>query len=184
MSRPTSKDRDTTGETSAQTGGKTKDAAGNVRPRRPSGRLIAQTPHSQALGMHFVEAGDGHATLRVPYAPHLVGNPETGVIHGGVITSTLDNAAGIAVHSALDARVPIATLDLRIDYMKPATPHRDFYASAHCYKVTRSIAFVRGAAYHESEDDPIATATATFMLSSSAPKTETVPAQDQSTARD
>ena len=108
----------------------------------------------------------GKATLRVPYGSHLVGNPDTGVIHGGVITSTLDNASGMAVHTALDDWVPIATLDLRIDYMKPASPGRDFFAHAHCYKVTRSIAFVRGVAYHDSADDPIATAAATFMLSS------------------
>ncbi len=126
--------------------------------------------------MHVVESKSGRATLRVPYAPHLVGNPETGVIHGAVITSTLDNASGMAVHTALDDWVPIATLDLRIDYMKPATPGLDFFATAHCYKITRSIAFVRGTAYHESEDEPIATATATFMLSSSAPRPGSAPA--------
>jgi acyl-coenzyme A thioesterase PaaI-like protein len=58
----------------------------------------------------------------------------------------------------------IATLDLRIDYMKPATPHREVRARAHCYKMTRHVAFVRGVAFHDDEADPIATSAGTFML--------------------
>jgi acyl-coenzyme A thioesterase PaaI-like protein len=61
----------------------------------------------------------------------------------------------------------IATLDLRIDYMKPATPERDIFAYAECFKVTKNIAFVRGLAYHTDRNDPIATCAATFMLGTS-----------------
>jgi acyl-coenzyme A thioesterase PaaI-like protein len=89
-----------------------------------------------------------------------------------VITSALDSASGAAVGSALAARVegmagwrPIATLDLRIDYMKPAMPGKDLLARAECYKLTRNVAFVRGTAYHDDPADPIATSVATFMLS-------------------
>jgi hypothetical protein len=60
----------------------------------------------------------------------------------------------------------IATLDLRIDYMRPATPRQPVFARAECFRKTHSIAFVRGSAYHESPDDPIATTIATFVLSS------------------
>ena len=88
--------------------------------------------------------------------------------------SVLDSASGAAVGGALAAARgagapsgwrPIATLDLRIDYMKPATPGRDLMARAQCYKLTRNVAFVRGVAYHDDPEDPIATSTATFMLS-------------------
>jgi uncharacterized protein (TIGR00369 family) len=100
----------------------------------------------------------------VPYADHLVGNPDTRVIHGGVITSLLDNTCGIAVGSKTALAGQIATLDLRIDYMKPATPGEDIFAFAECYKVTKNIAFVRGVAYHGDRNDPIATCAAAFML--------------------
>jgi uncharacterized protein (TIGR00369 family) len=125
-------------------------------------------PHSRAIGMRFIEARDGVALMCVPYDPKLVGNPATGVLHGGVITSVLDSASGAAVGSRTHvggAWRPIATLDLRIDYMKPATPGRDLMARAECYKVTRNVAFVRGVAYHDDPSDPIATTVATFMLS-------------------
>jgi len=89
------------------------------------------------------------------------------VLHGGVITSMMDACCGAAVFQALSEPLPIATLDLRIDYLKPATPREAVYAQAHCYKVTRNVAFVRGVAYHDSEDDPIASAAGTFMLSTS-----------------
>ena len=104
------------------------------------------------------------AKMRVPYGPHLVGDPDTGVVHGGVITALLDHTAGAAVMVALRAPMPIATLDLRIDYMKPATPGEDIIAEVHCLKVTHEIAFVRGSAYQSGPDDPIAICTGAFML--------------------
>lgn len=86
------------------------------------------------------------------------------MVHGGVITTLLDNAGGTAVIVALEELRSIATLDLRIDYMRPATPGRDIVGYCHCYKVTRNVAFVRGVAYHDRPEDPIATMVATFML--------------------
>jgi acyl-coenzyme A thioesterase PaaI-like protein len=70
----------------------------------------------------------------------------------------------MAVQLALDSRQAIATLDLRIDYQKPATPGLAIKAHSLCYRVTRSIAFVRATAYQETEDEPVATATACFMI--------------------
>ena len=129
--------------------------------------LVSHVPHARAIGMTVVDARPGQIWLRVPWADFLVGNPESGVIHGGVITTLLDNGGGAAVMTALDELRAVATLDLRIDYMKPATPGRDIVGYCHCHKVTRHIAFVRGTAYHETPDDPIATAAMTFMVGAS-----------------
>ncbi len=123
------------------------------------------SPHGEALGIRF-EAMDGQALIIcVPYAEHLVGDPDTGVIHGGVITAAMDNASGwsIRVRDDHDPEMSMATLDLRIDYMKPATPGEDLMIRAECYKQTQNIAFVRAVAYHDSVDDPVATSTAAFM---------------------
>jgi uncharacterized protein (TIGR00369 family) len=115
-------------------------------------------------GLKLDRAAPGEAWSSLPYRPVFVGDTETGVLHGGVVTAMLDECCGMAVQLAADGTRAIATLDLRIDYQKPATPGLDIKAHAICYRVTRSIAFVRATAYQDAEDDPVATATACFMI--------------------
>jgi len=115
-------------------------------------------------GLRLDRAGPGEAWSSLPYRPVFVGDTETGFLHGGVVTAMLDESCGMAVQLALDGTRAIATLDLRIDYQKPATPGLDIKAHSICYRVTRSIAFVRATAYQDSEEDPVATATACFMV--------------------
>ncbi|MFB9269175.1 PaaI family thioesterase [Bradyrhizobium erythrophlei] len=115
-------------------------------------------------GLRLDRAAPGEAWASLPYRPVFVGDTETGVLHGGVVTAMLDESCGMAVQLALDGTRAIATLDLRIDYQKPATPGLEIRAHSICYRVTRLIAFVRATAYQESEDDPVATATACFMV--------------------
>jgi uncharacterized protein (TIGR00369 family) len=115
-------------------------------------------------GLRLNRVAPAEAWSSLPYRPVFVGYTETGVLHGGVVTAMLDESCGMAVQLALDGTRAIATLDLRIDYQKPATPGLDIKAHSFCYRVTRSIAFVRSTAYQESEDDPVATATACFVI--------------------
>ena len=122
-------------------------------------------PHNKALGMELVELTDQEAVFRLPYDAKLVGNPETGVLHGGAITALLDGASGAAVFSSLVDLVPIATLDLRIDYLRPAEAGRAVLARATCYKMTKHVAFTRAVAYHDDPGDPIAHSVGTFMVS-------------------
>jgi uncharacterized protein (TIGR00369 family) len=100
----------------------------------------------------------------MPYDPRLIGDPETGVLHGGVITALLDGCSGAAVFASLPRMQPIATLDLRIDYLGPAEVGRDVRAFATCHHQTRNVAFVRAIAYHDDEARPIATSAGTFMI--------------------
>ena len=131
-------------------------------------QAVQGSPHSRALGLEFVSAEFGRAKLKAPYKPELVGDPETGVIAGGVITALLDHVCGQSVWTTLETFTSIATLDLRIDYMRAAEPGLPVFAEAHCYKKTRSVAFVRAVAYDRDADDPVATAQAAFMLDSNA----------------
>ena len=128
-------------------------------------RFMQFVPHNVALGLEVVGLAKDEATMLLRYQPKLIGNPDSGVLHGGAITSLMDACSGAAVFMALAEPTPIATLDLRIDYLKPAKPPLDVSARAHCYKVTRNIAFVRCLAYHDDESDPIASAAGTFMVS-------------------
>jgi uncharacterized protein (TIGR00369 family) len=130
-------------------------------------RMADSTPQAAALDFRTISVEPGLAVMAVPHRADLVGDPETGVLAGGVVTTLLDHVCGMAVSSKLiDQGVfgPIATLDLRIDYMRPAEPGRELFARAHCYKLTHSIGFVRASAFDGDEADPVATAQAAFAL--------------------
>lgn len=136
-----------------------------ARLAKHSREFMEHVPHNRALGIRIDRLADGEAVMTLPYSAKLVGNPELGVLHGGAITSMMDACCGAAAFMKVVEAVPIATLDLRIDYLKPATAGRDVVARANCYRRTRNIAFVRCVAYHDQEDEPIAAAVGTFMLS-------------------
>ncbi|MCA9582423.1 MAG: PaaI family thioesterase [Myxococcales bacterium] len=127
--------------------------------------FMALVPHNRALGLEIVTLSDRFASMRLPYRDELVGNPETGVLHGGAITALMDACAGGAVFMGLPEPAPIATLDLRIDYLRPATPGQAVVAEATCTKTTKNVAFVRGLAFHADREDPVASCAGTFMLS-------------------
>ncbi len=122
------------------------------------------TPQGRALGIEVTKLEGSRVSGRVPYKPELVGDPETGVIAGGVITTFLDQLCGMAAVLAMREPAIVATIDLRIDYMRPAEPGRDVLAEAHCFKIGRNVAFVRAVAFEDSSDNAIAHATSTFML--------------------
>jgi uncharacterized protein (TIGR00369 family) len=136
-------------------------------------RMANACPQVKALNLRLVYVtGDG-AAMAVPWREDLVGDPETGVMAGGVITTLLDHVCGMAVSCAVVAgggaalEFGMATLDLRIDYMRSAEPRREVIAVARCYKLTRSIAFVRASAFEDEESNPIATVQAAFAFTGS-----------------
>ena len=130
----------------------------------PDGELMSGMPHGREIGMRLHRSTRGSALLSVPYDAKLIGDPDTGVLHGGVITALLDSACGAAVMSMPEKLLSTATLDLRIDYMRPATAGETVYAEAECYRMTRSIGFARAVAYHSDPEDPIASAAGAFMI--------------------
>jgi uncharacterized protein (TIGR00369 family) len=139
-------------------------------------RMTRVLPHVEALGAEVAGVEEGYGLMKADWREDLVGNPATGVLHGGVITALLDTASGIAVFTSVPEVMMVATLDLRIDYLKPAVPRKAVFAEARCIKLTRSIAFVRGRAYHEPDHD-IAVSMASFMLLSSALPGSTLPGE-------
>ncbi|MEO0033511.1 MAG: hypothetical protein RIS94_3269, partial [Pseudomonadota bacterium] len=85
------------------------------------------------------------------------------MLASGPIISLLDNATSMAAWVVQKRFQPQVTLDLRIDYLRAATPGNSIVARGECYQLRRSMAFVRGIAHDGDPADPVAHATGIFM---------------------
>lgn len=143
--------------------------AANLPPAAGTSLPVARAfvegiPHNQALGLRVRALRTAEATFELPYDVQLAGDPDTGVLHGGALTALIDACSGASVFAALTRWQPIATLDLRIDHLRPAEVGRDVVCRAHCYQLTRHVAFTRAVAFHDDEASPVATSMGTFMI--------------------
>lgn len=127
---------------------------------------LTQSPHNLALGLKLVKFTEQEIMIEMPYQENLVGDPETGVIAGGAVTALLDTACGLGVYARLRAFLSISTIDLRIDYLRSATPGKAILVTADCHRITHHAAFVRALAFHAGEEtQPIAHGNGVFSVS-------------------
>lgn len=127
-------------------------------------RMAREVGHGRALGLDFHSAGDNWVELALPWREELVSLPETGVLATGAIVSLIDTCSGTAVWQKLGGFRHIVTVDLRLDYLRPAKKGETVIARCECYKLTRRVAFVRGVAHGGDPERPIAHSAATFMI--------------------
>jgi len=126
-------------------------------------KFMEAIPHAKDLGIWIESIGEGVVEMHMKYQEKLIGDSATGVIHGGAVFSLLDTCCGAAVISHPEQKGLTATIDLRVDYMRPATPGETIRAKATCYNVTKSVAFVRAVALDANDQKPVATATGAFV---------------------
>ena len=78
-------------------------------------------PFNKFLGMRVASIKKGFARIEIPFRPELIGDPLRPALHGGVVSTLADTAGGMAVWSGVDdERSRVSTIDLRIDYLRPA----------------------------------------------------------------
>jgi uncharacterized protein (TIGR00369 family) len=138
-------------------------------------------PFARAAGMEPLLSRDGRGVVTMPGRPEWTGHLATQQVHPGCLTVLADTACGVAVGAALDPLGPYATLDLRMDYLRAAQARKDLRCDAHCYRVTRHVAFVRGEVFQSDEDEPVATVNATFMLGTASSRRTDLPGDKPAT---
>lgn len=119
--------------------------------------------HGGRLGIGYHAHGQHWVELALPYHPDLIGDPDTGVLASGPIVTLMDMATSFAVWQKRGTFVGHATLDLRVDYLRPATLGATVIGRGECYRITRAISFVRGQAHDGDAADPLAHFAGTFM---------------------
>ena len=127
-------------------------------------KMLTRFGHGGWLGMLYHAHGTNWVELALPWREDLVGIADSGVLASGPIISLMDNATSMAVWTLRGPFQPQVTVDLRVDYMRAAVPGKTVIGRGECYKLTRSIAFVRGVAHDGDINDPVAHVAGTFMV--------------------
>lgn len=128
-----------------------------------------EVPFNTALGLRVCDSGDGWALAALDYQEHFLGDMEQRLWHTSVATAAMDAIFGLALLLAIDKPEPVATLDLRMDYLRPALADHALHIHAECYHLTRTVAFLRGDVFQEVEGVRRMTGhgTSSFMRTSS-----------------
>ena len=140
-------------------------AAMNSIIDRLNQEFVQRTPHMREIGARITAVARGRGSMTLPARDEWLGDPLRAQLHPGALTVLADSTCGLAVGTALSEHAPYATLDLRMDYLRPAGPGHDVSCDAHCFRLTRNVAFVRAEVYQSDREQPIAVAQASFMLS-------------------
>ncbi len=132
----------------------------------------AQIPFDRVLGLHLDDLGDGTARITFEMRPELVGNFAKGVLHGGVISATLDVVGGMAAmmaepadpaHKIMERWSYLGTIDLRVDYLRPGAGS-SFVATGRVIRSGRKVCVTR-MELHNEQDTLLATGTGTYIVS-------------------
>ena len=127
-------------------------------------RSMAKMGHNGLVGVNYEAHGDNWCAFALPWREELVGDIATGIIASGPIITMMDMAVSISIWLTTKRFRPQATLDLRVDYLRPAEPGKTVIGRGECYKITKSIAFVRGEAHDGDPARPIAHVAGTYMF--------------------
>lgn len=133
-------------------------------PLRPLQKFCEVVTYCHTLGMYAYAVEGDSISLAMPPSPDIVGDGERQWLHAGAVTALIDSACGMAVMHKLRKSQPIATLDLRVDFLRPLPADRVCYCRSECHRLTRNVAFIRSQVFIEGETEPAAESMASFML--------------------
>jgi uncharacterized protein (TIGR00369 family) len=100
-------------------------------------------PFNRFLGLRGESIAEGRAVLVLPVRPEFVGDPRRPALHGGVLSTLIDTAGGLAAWSALRPGESVSTVDLRVDYLEPAGLGERLRAEAELVRKGNRVCHVR-----------------------------------------
>lgn len=100
-----------------------------------------QIPYNKHLGIIVEELREGYARLKLPYRDEFVGDRRRPALHGGLIATLIDVCGGTATWTYFSKDDGIATLDIRVDYLRPG-PDEDLIAESLVLRVGNRVAVV------------------------------------------
>jgi uncharacterized protein (TIGR00369 family) len=122
-------------------------------------------PFNKYLGVRVVSVAPGRIELEIPWRDELVGDPVKPAVHGGVIATLADAAAGFAIWGAVENHsARVSTIDLRIDYLRPGRLEA-LGAEAVAVRVGRSVGVADVRVFHPSaRGEAIATGKGVYAI--------------------
>jgi uncharacterized protein (TIGR00369 family) len=128
---------------------------------------LAASPNCSLLGLRFVDVGEGSVTLAATASLWFC--TAFGTFYGGVLTAFADAAINTAVTTTLPPGTSFATLDLKVNFLRPVMPDgRDLVARASVEQRGRTIA-VATARIDDADGKRVAMATGSAMISEGRP---------------
>lgn len=129
-------------------------------------------PFNRYLGLHADSIDEDGAVVHLDMRDELIGNFQHGVLHGGVISATLDVVGGMAamvtavlreesIEDSIQRLRPTSTIDLRVDYLRPGAGER-FTARGFTLRAGSRVAVTR-MEMHNEKDDLLAVGTGTYI---------------------
>jgi len=115
------------------------------------------------LKMNVAQLGDGYARLEIPYREELIGDPLRPALHGGVVSTLLDTAGGIAAFTSVAPGDLLSTVDLRVDYLRPAGL-LDVVAEGRVVRIGNRVAVCDIVAYQDDPKKPVATGKGVYNI--------------------
>ncbi len=116
--------------------------------------LFERIPFNRVLGIQVRELSAERVLFCVPFREELIGDSQRPALHGGVLSATADAAGGAAVWAAIGPADRVSTIDLRIDYLRPARPE-DIHVEATVLRVGNRVGVASIRVFHPSSPDEI-----------------------------
>lgn len=110
---------------------------------------------------------DGHAEMSMPFSEQL--SDRRGSLHRGALVTLLDTTCGLSIFSSLGSLKPIATIDLRVDFLRSIPPAAGLKAVVDCIGKTDTVAFISGRAFAENSGELLATVAGSFAIGTMGP---------------